>query len=114
MTVKCVSIRRTPIASAKTEGECLADVPWKFFYGQETRKPRLGESSQNQNNDHSDENLHCGLWRSGELVCGASGKGGEAEIWAYDVWKEHTDAIRQTGLQALRGRRIHGQAECHQ
>jgi 2-dehydropantoate 2-reductase len=24
---------------------------------------------------------------------------GEAEVWAYDVWKEHTDAIRKNGLQ---------------
>jgi 2-dehydropantoate 2-reductase len=26
-------------------------------------------------------------------------KAGETEIWAYDVWKEHTDAIRKNGLR---------------
>ena len=26
-------------------------------------------------------------------------KAGEAEVWAYDVWREHTDAIRQHGLR---------------
>jgi 2-dehydropantoate 2-reductase len=39
--------------------------------------------------------------------CGAVGslfgahlaKGGEVEVWAYDVWKEHTDAIREHGLR---------------
>jgi 2-dehydropantoate 2-reductase len=24
---------------------------------------------------------------------------GEAEVWAYDVWKDHVDAIRKTGLR---------------
>jgi 2-dehydropantoate 2-reductase len=26
-------------------------------------------------------------------------KAGEAEVWAYDVWEEHTNAIRQHGLR---------------
>jgi len=26
-------------------------------------------------------------------------KSGEAEVWAYDVWKDHIDAIRQNGLK---------------
>jgi 2-dehydropantoate 2-reductase len=26
-------------------------------------------------------------------------KAGEAEVWAYDVWKEHTEAIRNSGLR---------------
>jgi 2-dehydropantoate 2-reductase len=26
-------------------------------------------------------------------------KAGEVEVWAYDVWKEHTDAIRKQGLR---------------
>jgi 2-dehydropantoate 2-reductase len=39
--------------------------------------------------------------------CGAVGglfaahlaKAGEAEVWAYDVWKEHVEAIRESGLR---------------
>jgi 2-dehydropantoate 2-reductase len=26
-------------------------------------------------------------------------RAGEAEVWAYDVWKDHTDAIRKNGLK---------------
>jgi len=41
------------------------------------------------------------------IGCGAVGsifaahlaKSGEAEVWAYDVWKDHIDAIRQNGLK---------------
>jgi 2-dehydropantoate 2-reductase len=41
------------------------------------------------------------------IGCGAVGsifaahlaKGGEVEVWAYDVWKEHVDAINANGLR---------------
>ncbi|HZQ69876.1 MAG TPA: ketopantoate reductase family protein [Terriglobales bacterium] len=35
----------------------------------------------------------------GSLFAAHLAKGGEAEIWAYDVWKEHTEAIRRNGLR---------------
>jgi 2-dehydropantoate 2-reductase len=35
----------------------------------------------------------------GSLFAAHLGKAGEAEIWAYDVWKDHTDAIRRNGLK---------------
>ena len=35
----------------------------------------------------------------GSLFAAHLAKAGEAEIWAYDVWKEHTDAIRTHGLR---------------
>jgi 2-dehydropantoate 2-reductase len=35
----------------------------------------------------------------GSLFAAHLAKAGEAEVWAYDVWKEHTDAIRQHGLR---------------
>ena len=35
----------------------------------------------------------------GSLFAAHLAKGEEAEIWAYDVWKEHTDAIRKNGLR---------------
>ncbi len=35
----------------------------------------------------------------GSLFAAHLAKAGEAEVWAYDVWKEHTDAIRTTGLR---------------
>jgi 2-dehydropantoate 2-reductase len=35
----------------------------------------------------------------GSLFAAHLAKAGEAEVWAYDVWKEHTDAIRQNGLR---------------
>ena len=35
----------------------------------------------------------------GSLFAAHLAKAGEAEVWAYDVWKEHTDAIRQDGLR---------------
>jgi 2-dehydropantoate 2-reductase len=35
----------------------------------------------------------------GSLFAAHLAKAGEAEIWAYDVWKEHTDAIRKDGLR---------------
>jgi 2-dehydropantoate 2-reductase len=35
----------------------------------------------------------------GSLFAAHLGKAGEAEVWAYDVWKEHTDAIRASGLR---------------
>jgi len=35
----------------------------------------------------------------GSLFAAHLAKVGEAEIWAYDVWKDHTDAIRRNGLK---------------
>ena len=35
----------------------------------------------------------------GSLFAAHLAKAGEAEVWAYDVWKEHTDAIRAHGLR---------------
>ncbi len=35
----------------------------------------------------------------GSLFAAHLAKAGEAEIWTYDVWKEHTDAIRKDGLR---------------
>src|SRR5437660_2874657 len=35
----------------------------------------------------------------GSLFAAHLAKRGEAEVWAYDVWKEHTDAIRKNGLR---------------
>jgi 2-dehydropantoate 2-reductase len=35
----------------------------------------------------------------GSLFAAHLAKAGETEVWAYDVWKEHTDAIRKTGLR---------------
>jgi len=35
----------------------------------------------------------------GSLFAAHLAKAGEAEVWAYDVWKEHTDAIRTQGLR---------------
>ena len=35
----------------------------------------------------------------GSLFAAHLAKAGEAEVWAYDVWKEHTDAIRKNGLR---------------
>jgi 2-dehydropantoate 2-reductase len=35
----------------------------------------------------------------GSLFAAHLAKAGEAEVWAYDVWKEHTEAIRKNGLR---------------
>jgi len=35
----------------------------------------------------------------GSLFAAHLAKAGEAEVWAYDVWTEHTDAIQQNGLR---------------
>jgi len=35
----------------------------------------------------------------GSLFAAHLARAGEAEIWAYDVWKEHTAAIREKGLR---------------
>lgn len=35
----------------------------------------------------------------GSLFAAHLAKSGEAEIWAYDVWKEHIEAIRRKGLR---------------
>ena len=35
----------------------------------------------------------------GSLFAAHLAKAGEAEVWAYDVWKEHIDAIRKNGLR---------------
>jgi 2-dehydropantoate 2-reductase len=35
----------------------------------------------------------------GSLFAAHLAKAGEAEVWAYDVWQEHTDAIRAHGLR---------------
>ncbi len=35
----------------------------------------------------------------GSLFAAHLAKAGEVEVWAYDVWKEHTDAIRGSGLR---------------
>jgi 2-dehydropantoate 2-reductase len=41
----------------------------------------------------------------GSLFAAHLGKAGQAEVWAYDVWKEHIEAIQKNGL------RISGAAE---
>jgi 2-dehydropantoate 2-reductase len=43
--------------------------------------------------------LIVGCGAVGSLFAAHLAKGGEAEVWAYDVWKEHTDAIRASGLK---------------
>src|SRR5207244_457440 len=35
----------------------------------------------------------------GSLFAAHLAKAGEIEVWAYDVWKEHTEAIRKNGLR---------------
>src|SRR5438105_13814546 len=35
----------------------------------------------------------------GSLFAAHLAKRGEAEVWAYDVWKEHVDAINRSGLR---------------
>ncbi len=35
----------------------------------------------------------------GSLFAAHLARAGEVEVWAYDVWKEHTDAIRASGLR---------------
>jgi len=35
----------------------------------------------------------------GSLFAAHLARAGEAEVWAYDVWKEHTEAIRKNGLR---------------
>ena len=35
----------------------------------------------------------------GSLFAGHLAKAGEVEVWAYDVWKEHIDAIHRSGLR---------------
>jgi 2-dehydropantoate 2-reductase len=35
----------------------------------------------------------------GSLFAAHLAKVGEAEVWAYDVWKEHIDAVKKTGLR---------------
>jgi len=35
----------------------------------------------------------------GSLFAAHLAQGGEVEVWAYDVWKEHTDAIHKHGLR---------------
>jgi len=35
----------------------------------------------------------------GSLFAAHLAKAGEVEVWAYDVWKEHIDAIRKDGLR---------------
>ena len=35
----------------------------------------------------------------GSLFAAHIAKAGEAEVWAYDVWREHTDAIQRNGLK---------------
>jgi len=41
----------------------------------------------------------------GSLFAAHLAKAGEAEIWAYDVWKDHVEAMHKNGL------RISGAAE---
>ena len=43
--------------------------------------------------------LIVGCGAVGSLFAAHLAKAGEAEVWAYDVWKEHTDAIRTHGLK---------------
>jgi hypothetical protein len=62
----------------KTEGGCLADVPWKFT--------RTGDPQPTDSEIH-DEGL-CGQLRVGSLFAAHLAKADEVEVWAYDVWKE--------------------------
>jgi 2-dehydropantoate 2-reductase len=73
--------------------------PGSSFVGRKLRKPRLGESRQNQKKIIPMKICIVGCGAVGSLFAAHLARAGEAEIWAYDVWKEHTDAIRQTGLK---------------
>ena len=35
----------------------------------------------------------------GSLFAAHLAKAGEAEVWAYDLWKEHTETIQRNGLR---------------
>src|SRR5260370_2465277 len=35
----------------------------------------------------------------GSLFAAHLAKAGEAEVWAYDVWKDHVEAIQKNGLR---------------
>ena len=35
----------------------------------------------------------------GSLFAAHLGRAGEAEVWAYDLWREHVDAINRDGLR---------------
>src|SRR5581483_401354 len=39
----------------------------------------------------------------GSLFAAHLARAGEVEVWANDVWKEHTDAIREKGLRVSGG-----------
>ena len=78
----------------KTEGECLADVPWKFLQT-ETRHRKLKRRTEDGQTMKVCV-VGCGAVGAS---CRAPGQRGEVEVWAYDLWKEHTEAIRKNGLR---------------
>jgi len=46
----------------------------------------------------------------GSLFAAHLARADQAEIWAYDVWKDHTDAIRKKRLATFGRRRFHCQS----
>ena len=96
----------------KTEGECLADVPWKFYNGEETRNCEGAEVEDGLLSMEWFCVVGCGA--VGSLFAAHLAKAGEVEVWAYDLWKEHTDAIRKNGLRLSGAAEFTAQTECDQ
>ncbi len=99
----------------KTEGECLADVPWKFYTGEETRQTAATITlRQIQTRSLSMKICVVGCGAVGSLFAAHLAQSGRSRSWAYDVWKEHTDAIRKNGLRLSGAADFTAQAECDQ
>src|SRR4029453_11212331 len=92
---RSASIRRTRIGSGKRKGSASPTSRGVSSVVRRHRKPQRGDRA-----------WKVLLMRICIVGCGAVGslfaahlaKAGEAEVWAYDVWKEHTPAIRNQGL----------------
>src|SRR5215472_7257544 len=97
---RSVFTRRTPIALGKPRVNVWPTLPGNSSTVGKLPKPQLDDS-------HATRYRGILRMRICMVGCGAVGslfaahlaRAGEAEIWVYDVWKEHTDTVRKNGLK---------------
>jgi 2-dehydropantoate 2-reductase len=70
---------------------------WQMCLGNSSPEKRNGRTRLTEKEIMKICVVGCGA--VGSLFAAHLAKQGEAEVWAYDVWKEHTDAIRKHGLR---------------
>src|SRR5882672_602799 len=97
---RSVFTRRTPIASARPRGNASPRSRGSSLPVRKHQKRQAGEQrSRDRERPLRMKICVVGCGAVGSLFAAHLAKAGEVEVWAYDLWKEHTEAIQKNGLR---------------